>query len=276
MLRARLSIAGNEIPLWAMAASLALPLILTSTLVGVAAGVRETRVRPVVVVAPGPAAPAPTPAPAAAAPVECVVPGAATPDTAPAGAPTVEHVLARAEAVREVEISGARTFAGVLSREPVAINQPSVLVELGQHLSRPHTAREALGALAALPGPIGADLLFEIWSGTSVPRRSRDVTELARQLLYSREVLSRASPALRVALDLRATEGCEGQLPLLERAATDGDRRSLVPLAKLAWTHGCGPNKRQDCFACLRKGSELKSAIRAVKQRRAPKRRIWP
>jgi hypothetical protein len=35
--------------------------------------------------------------------------------------------------------------------------------------------------------------------------------------------------------------------------------------------YGCGPTKRQDCYACLRRGDDLELAIKAVKERREPR-----
>jgi hypothetical protein len=66
-------------------------------------------------------------------------------------------------------------------------------------------------------------------------------------------------------------ERCEDAKPLLARAVKEGDRRSLHLVIKLQRKYGCGPNKRQDCYACLRKGDELENAIKAVKARPEPR-----
>jgi hypothetical protein len=129
------------------------------------------------------------------------------------------------------------------------------------------TARDALGTLARLPGPLGPDLLYEVWTGTTA---RNDATELARQLLYSADVRPQASPALSVALELRNAEKCEQFQAALPRALKDGDRRSLHLLVKLTAKRGCGPKKADDCYACLREGDELTATINAVKSRRAP------
>ena len=42
-------------------------------------------------------------------------------------------------------------------------------------------------------------------------------------------------------------------------------------LAKLARKYGCGPNKRADCYACLRDDKAVEDAMTAVKKRREPK-----
>ncbi len=122
--------------------------------------------------------------------------------------------------------------------------------------------------MAVLEPPIGADLLYEVWTRTSV--RS-DTTDLARALVYSTDLRPKASAALSVALDLRVAESCEQFKAILPRALKDGDRRSAHLLLKLNGRRGCGANKREDCYACLREPSdELKATINAAKSRRPP------
>ena len=154
-----------------------------------------------------------------------------------------------------------------MKQDPAVLKDKSALSELRKLTQDPDTARSALAGIAELPGPLGADLLYEIWTGT--PNRT-DATELARALVYAPDVRAKASPALAVALDLRRAETCEQNRELLARALSDGDRRSFNLLAKLKRKQGCGPNKRQDCYACLREGTELDDAIKTVKTRKAP------
>jgi hypothetical protein len=123
-------------------------------------------------------------------------------------------------------------------------------------------------AMTALEPPIGADLLYEVWTGTTA---RTDATELARALVYSKDMRLKASPALAVALDLRAAERCEQYQAALPKALKDGDRRALHLLTKLTSKRGCGPKKNEDCYACLRdQGDELTATINAVKSRRPP------
>ena len=49
-----------------------------------------------------------------------------------------------------------------------------------------------------------------------------------------------------------------------------GDRRAFHLLGKLTRKYGCGANKRADCYACLRSGTDLDAAMKAVKARREP------
>jgi hypothetical protein len=121
--------------------------------------------------------------------------------------------------------------------------------------------------MAALPGPISADLLYDAWTGTA--DRST-TTELAQALLMGRDVRPKASPALAVALDLRDAESCEDNAKILQRAIDVGDKRTFAPLTRLLRRNGCGPTKRDDCYLCLRNDDQLKKALTAVKMRREP------
>ncbi len=124
-----------------------------------------------------------------------------------------------------------------------------------------------LSTLAKLPGPVGPDLLYSIWAHT---HRKTDTTELAEQLLYSKDVRSKVSEPLSIALDLRTEKDCNKMSKLLERAEQKGDRRSLVPILKLNVKRGCGPKKIADCWACLRKTTLIKDSIKAVNKNPAP------
>ncbi len=180
---------------------------------------------------------------------------------------SAHEVLELASVTSKKDAHSAEVLRQKLRSDPALVKDKSVLAELRKLLADPDSSREALAALAELPGPLAADLLYEVWTGTS---DKSDTTELARALVYSTDVRGRASLALAVALDLRLAETCDHHRAVLQRALEHGDRRSFHLLAKLKRKQGCGPNKRQDCFACLREGTELDDAIKAVKQRRAP------
>jgi hypothetical protein len=121
-----------------------------------------------------------------------------------------------------------------------------------------------LRMLADLKSDIGPDLLYVVWTGT--PRKT-DSTELAEQLLYSKDVRTRASEALSVALDLRVEENCEDMKKVLERAIQHGDRRSLGPIVRLNNKRGCGEKKLDDCWSCLRDSDLVKNAQKEASKR---------
>jgi hypothetical protein len=164
--------------------------------------------------------------------------------------------------------ASAKALRSKVEANPALGKDPALQSELLRLADDTRTSADALAGMAALAAPIGADLLYEVWTRT--PVRS-DTTDLARALAYSTDVLPKASPALSVALELRLAESCEQYQVLLPKALKDGDRRSTHLLLKLSSKHGCGPKKNDDCYACLREqGDELKATINAVKSRRPP------
>lgn len=171
---------------------------------------------------------------------------------------------ARADALRNT----AKALRAKVEANPALAKDPALQTELMRLADDARTSGDALSAMVGSEAPIGADLLYEVWTRTAV---RTDATDLARALVYSTDVRPKASPALSVALDLRTAESCEQYKAILPRALKDGDRRSAHLLLKLNTKHGCGPTKRADCYACLREpGDELKATINAVKSRRPP------
>lgn len=186
----------------------------------------------------------------------------------PLGSLSASELLKLAEARSERRRDAALALRKKLEDSPALAADKAVQLELLRWASDEETARDALGAMAALNGPVGADLLYEVWAGTSA---RTDATELAHALVYSSDVRPKATPALAVALELRQAETCEQFQRALPKALKDGDRRSLTPLMKLGNKRGCGPKKSQDCYACLRaQPDELTATINAVKSRRSP------
>jgi len=128
---------------------------------------------------------------------------------------------------------------------------------------------EALRVAAALPSPAGPDILFDVWASTS---RATNATQRARDLLVTDATRTRASDAVRIAFDLRSAQGtaCEVRIPLVKRAVSTADSRSLRPLLILASRSGCGKRQRHDCFPCLRADDSLNRAIERATSTAAP------
>jgi len=186
----------------------------------------------------------------------------------PAESLNARELALLADAHSEGLRASAKALRSKVEANPALGNNPALQSELLRLADDPRSSVDALAALAALEKPSAADLLYEVWTRTSV--RS-DATDLARALLYSSDVRPKASPALAVALELRAAESCEQYKAILPKALRDGDRRASQLLAKLNGKRGCGPKKSEDCYACLREqGDELKATISAVKSRRPP------
>jgi hypothetical protein len=94
----------------------------------------------------------------------------------------------------------------------------------------------------------------------------------AESTLKKLVILSRRTPnALRVAIELQSSNGCETISGLLERAAKVADERSAPRLHQLEATTGCGSDKGEDCWPCLRGSNALADAIKGAESRTAPK-----
>jgi len=180
----------------------------------------------------------------------------------------VEEAISLSLGQSAQDVRAARALRDRVDHDPGLIKDPEVLAQLRRNCDDPETAREALAAMANVPGPISADLIYEVWTATA---SRTTATDLARSLIYSKEVRAKASKALAVALDLRDADTCEKNRDLIDRANSDADRRSFHLLNKLTRKYGCGPNKRQDCYACLRgDGKDLEATLKTVKTRREP------
>jgi serine/threonine protein kinase len=131
----------------------------------------------------------------------------------------------------------------------------------------PVTRVRALELAAKRLGSDGADLLFDVWIATN---DKTPATRAAREWLDSATVRGHASPALKLALEVREAKGCAALQALLPKLTKDGDERSLKTLRRLQTNTGCGFLDLEDCYPCLRKGSALDDAVAAVSTRKAP------
>jgi len=163
--------------------------------------------------------------------------------------------------------SDVQALSRKLQQQPELAKDASVQAELLRWVADPDTADAALAAMTEAHSPIGADLLYEVWTSRSLPPAT---AELARSLLYSRDVRPSASPALAVALELRSADSCEALEVALPKALSDGDRRALAPLAKLNSRRSCGAKQTPDCYSCVRSQmKQVNAAIGAIKRRAA-------
>jgi hypothetical protein len=181
---------------------------------------------------------------------------------------SVEELLLLNESKAQHKREDAKALSRKVQEQPELANDQAVQAQLLRFAADPDTAADALAAMAQARAPIGADLLYEVWTTRSLPATT---TELARTLILSRDVRPRASPALAVAIALRVAETCEAVQTTLPKARTDGDRRSLYLLTKLNSRRGCGDKKADDCYACLRSQTkEVIATTNAVKRRDPP------
>lgn len=163
---------------------------------------------------------------------------------------------------RDVETLGAD-----LRRDPALASDPSVLARLADLVADPQAAPGALAIVAALPGPAGPDLLHEVVTDS----RHAATRALAEDLLAVPSVRAKASKALEVVLELEAASRCERVRQLLPKVREHGDRRALPRLKQLAKKTGCGRDRKDDCWECLR-GDDLIAGSREVLAKRKPPR----
>ena len=125
-------------------------------------------------------------------------------------------------------------------------------------------ATELLGMLASLPEPLGPDQLFGILVRNATKEESQ---KLAGELLLTKDVRTKASPALNVAVDLRNVTECEQAKKLLEQAKQHADKRAVGALMRLEQKRGCGKRELEDCWKCLREGGLLKDTLAEARKR---------
>ena len=269
------NVAGRQLPMWQLAipglvVAAGLVALLVSALGSAASSAPASAAAPAPASSSASATAAPALADAPAAQRSQPVDGAELEklDAKSPGTLKANQLLELAEWQAQRKRETARELQRALAANPALGKDKTMQVDLFRLAADGDTTREALAAVAHLPAPLNADLLYEVWTGTAA---KTDATELARSLVYSPDVKPHASPALAVALELRVAESCEQFKVALPKALKDGDRRALHLLTKLTNKRGCGPKKTADCFACLREqGDELTATINAVKSRRPP------
>lgn len=183
----------------------------------------------------------------------------------PQGSLSVTEALAVASGKAAIKRRTVQELGARAKKEPAFASSDEIARELKRAASDPGTMPDALRVLAELPDPQGADMLFDIYTS----KKKGDPTgDLARMLLFNDGVRKRASPALKVALDLRTLEKCDQVLAAVKEAEQKGDKRSTSALFRFNAKKGCGDDKKADCWPCLRDGDELKDAIKAVAKRK--------
>ena len=205
------------------------------------------------------------------------VPALAALDQRPDAERTAGEWLARAQGYlhqRKVSESLA-SFAQALRADPELAGDKTMLAGLRYFADRDSTFEQVLSFAADHLGSVGADLLFHVWASTS---RITPSTRRAWELLQTNAVQSHLSEALELTLALRSAKTCEAIKSLMPRIEAAGDERCLIRMRELSKDTGCGPNKKADCYPCLRTDSQFEDALVQVQMRNAPRfnaRRRW-
>jgi serine/threonine-protein kinase len=188
----------------------------------------------------------------------------------PENARTVEEWLALGQGYMQSKRAGLalELYTAAIARIPVLAENEQIAENVRMATKESSTATRAVEVAADSLGERGVNVLFSVWADTA--RRS-PASSLAERYLTKDAILKKASPAVRLALELRQRHSCEDTRKLLQQAMTDGDTRSLRPMAKLRAVKGCGGASNGDCYPCLRKDTLLEDAIAASAKRIAPK-----
>ena len=187
---------------------------------------------------------------------------------------TIAETLALAEGRAIDKQHKLEDLRKTILAKPELLEDKEQVARLRELVDDRDTGRPALSLLAELPGPLGPDLLYDVWIGT---RERTETTALAEELVYSEEVRNKASPALQLVLALRREENCEKVIELLPIAREHADRRAIGQLKRLLLRRGCGDDELDDCYPCLRtldfeQGAVgVKTALTAARRRLPPK-----
>ncbi len=164
-------------------------------------------------------------------------------------------------------VTAVRDYERALDKDSSLKKDPVVLEDLRKAAEDSRSSQAALDIAAGPLGSAGADIIYDVAMSGKV---RKPLAEHAKELLDRDSVKAKASPALRVALDLRNTKKCTELKELLPRVKKEGDRRSLAKLKRLKSHRGCGFLGLGDCYSCLRRGSDLSDAVEAVEGRPGP------
>lgn len=180
--------------------------------------------------------------------------------------PKVITELAKAQLKAGDTATGLNSLVRALSLDPRVSKDAEVASALWKAVQLRESADQAFAILQGPMGERGADILFDLMN---TPAVRGVVRQKAEEFFDSGQYEKLASPALRILISLRDAETCRERHELLTRVIRDADQRILPLLNEMRSTHGCGVDKRGDCFACLRTDDLLARAIEAVRTRRS-------
>jgi serine/threonine protein kinase len=156
---------------------------------------------------------------------------------------------------------------------PALSKEPLVLADVRLAALDAQASDDALKLAASGLGPDGLDVLYDVWEDTKAVPSQAVISKRARGYLDDDGVRAKASPALKLLLDVNKAqkEGCASVKRWLARASTEGDAR-VVPLLKRFDDHrGCGFLGLGDCYQCLRAGKDVANTADSVSARSGPK-----
>lgn len=179
--------------------------------------------------------------------------------------PAVLSKLVRAEAAANQNAQALGTAKQLFELDPKAVDDKELqgLVVRGAQGAAGPAQDAAFGLMQGPMGATGVELLFDLSVNKSSPAAVRTKAVEATKREDTKKL---ASPATRVAIELRDHSGCDRKAYFAE-AERVGDSRCLQFLTPLTSTSGCALLGLSDCYKCLGGRGELNQAIKAIKDR---------
>jgi serine/threonine-protein kinase len=157
----------------------------------------------------------------------------------------------------------ARVWLLMFEADPKALDDPEVQKKTAGLLVRSDPDDESIKSvfdqLTHRAGAVGLDVLYRVLDEEPGSRAA----ERAAQILYRPGSAERASPALRVTLDIRRMN-CTRKLERFDRAGQQGDERTARELEKLR-PPSCTVRKGQCCF---KDDAKLEKTLAQIRSRK--------
>jgi len=156
--------------------------------------------------------------------------------------------------------------------KPELSKEPRLLRDVRRAALDPEASDAALKLATTGLDSAGIDLVYDLWESSKGSPTRAQLAKQTRALLDDDAVRAKASPALKVLLDVGKSqkEGCAAVKRWLLRAASEGDARVLPTLKRFDDRRGCGFLGLSDCYYCLRAGKDLAGTGSSVAARPAP------
>jgi serine/threonine-protein kinase len=134
------------------------------------------------------------------------------------------------------EMDALEAYKKALEREP-NLGEDQALRKFVWEVSRkPEAGETAMRLMADYFGSKGADMLYRSWVES---REVTPVSQLARELVYTKRVRASATPGLAFVLDWREAVSCDDYVAILPRAQLNADQRALMVLQRALRKNPC-------------------------------------
>jgi hypothetical protein len=168
--------------------------------------------------------------------------------------------------------AGLAAYEKGVTEFPALAKDTTLLGDVRRAVDDADVSEEALKFSAEALGDNGMDLIYDVWDTTRSNPAKAALTKRARAYLDDDAQRAKASPALKLLLDVSKAqrEGCAAAKKWVARIDAEGDMRALPLLKRFDDRRGCGFLGLGDCYGCLRGGKELATAAKTAGARPAP------